>query len=311
VPTVSIHISTFHEWLKEGDKAEQTIRSYLTTMRAFTKWMEQSGESFEPKKVTPLHLMDYRSYLMNNIEQKPASVNRSIAALKTFFHWAVEAKIVTNSPAEKVKMKRVQQNLAPKWLTTQEQNRLLYCLETEKNEFKQARDKAVVLTMLLAGLRVEEVSDLKLSHVDMKQNLITVLDGKGGKYRVVPLHHDLKKALKTWFDHRQSSDKKAHQETQYAFVSERSGQLSTRGIAYMIDGYMERCGLLERSVDKGKLEGQASCHSLRHTFCKNLVDVGVPIQNIAKLAGHDSIQTTQRYVEASEDDLRKAIQSLN
>jgi len=304
------YFDSFHAWLKEEDKAEQTIRSYLTTIRAFTKWLEQSGESWEPCKVTAIHLMDYRSYLMNNLEQKPSSVNRSIAALKTFFQWAFEAEIIASNPAEKVKMKRVQQNLAPKWLSPKEQNRLLYVIDAEKNEIKQARDKAVILTMLLAGLRVEEVSELKISHVDMKQNLITVNDGKGGKYRVVPLHQDLKKALKAWLAYRQVSKKKEHQESLYIFVSERSGQLSTRGIAFMVDGYLEHCGLLERAENGMKLEGQPSCHSLRHTFCKNLVDAGVPIQNIAKLAGHDSVQTTQRYVVASNDDLWKAINSI-
>lgn len=307
---MSQYINAFHAWLKNEDKAEQTIRSYLTTIRAFAKWLEQSGESFELINVNPIQLMDYRSYLLNNLEQKPSSVNRSIAALKTFFQWAVEAKIISISPAAKVKMKRVQQNLGPKWLTAQEQNKLMYALQSENNETKQARDKAIMLTMLLAGLRVEEVSELKTSHLDMKQNLITVLDGKGGKYRVIPLHQDLKKAFKIWINFRKTSEKGKHQESPYLFVSERSGQLTTRGIAFMVDGYMERSGLLERSKEGVKLKGKASCHSLRHTFCKSLVDVGVPIQNIAKLAGHDSILTTQRYIEPSEDDLRKAIQSL-
>ncbi|WP_082198365.1 site-specific integrase [Bacillus sp. FJAT-26390] len=78
----------------------------------------------------------------------------------------------------------------------------------------------------------------------------------------------------------------------------------------MVDSYFERCGLLERSEKGVKLEGQHSCYSLRHLFCKSLVNAGVPIQNVAKLAGHDSIQTTLRYVEPSRQDLRKAINSI-
>lgn len=69
--------------------------------------------------------------------------------------------------------------------------------------------------------------------------------------------------------------------------------------------------MLERSEQGEKLEGQHSVHSLRHTFCKSLVNKSVPIQNIAKLAGHDSIQTTLRYVEPSQQDLRKAISSIS
>jgi Site-specific recombinase XerC len=75
---------------------------------------------------------------------------------------------------------------------------LLYAVEAEKNEVKQIRDKAIVETIRLAGLRVEEVSELKIDHVDFKKGSIIVLDGKGGKYRTVPMHNNLKKALKSW-----------------------------------------------------------------------------------------------------------------
>ncbi|MEF3301911.1 tyrosine-type recombinase/integrase [Paenibacillus sp. GYB003] len=307
---MEVYISAFEKWLKEEDKAEQTIRSYITTLKSFVRWLEQTEDTVALEKVTPVHLMDYRSYLMNNLEQKPSSVNRTIAALKTFFQWAVDTHLISNDPAQKIKMKRIQQNIAPKWLTVLEQNRLLNVLETERNESKQARDKAVILTMLRAGLRVEEVSDLKINDVDLRQNQISVLDGKGGKWRIIPLHPDLKKAIKYWLTFRQTSDKQTHQESPYLFVSERSGQLTTRGIAFLIDRYLELCGLLERGHNGDKLEGQPSCHSLRHTFCKTLVDRGVSIHDVARLAGHDSIQTTQRYVEPSKDDLRAAINKI-
>jgi integrase/recombinase XerD len=304
-------ILEFEAWLREEDKAEQTIRSYIGTIKSFAKWNEQSdGKGYQPKDTSVIQIMDYRSYLLNTLEQKPTSVNRAIAGLKTFFSWATEVGYTANNPSIKVKMKRVQQTHSPKWLKEKEQNRLLNALELEKNEAKQARDKAIVFTMLLAGLRVEEVCDLKIGHIDLRQELITVLNGKGGKYRTVPLHNDLKKILKIWLTYRQDSDKVTHQQSDYLFVSERSGLMTTRAIAFMVDRYLELAGLLERSKEGTKIQGQASCHSLRHSFCKSLVDVGVPIQNIAKLAGHDSIQTTQRYVEASENDLRKAIQSL-
>lgn len=307
---MQMHIAAFEKWLREEDKAEQTIRSYITTINLFSRWLEHSEVTLEVDRITSIHLMDYRSYLMNNLNQKPSSVNRTIAALKTFFQWAVEANIITKNPAKKIKMKRVQQNIAPKWLTDQEQNRFLNVLETERNELKQARDKALLLTMLRAGLRVEEVSELKINDVDLRQNNISVLDGKGGKWRIIPLHPELKKAIKYWLIFRQTSDKQTHLDSPYLFVSERSGQLTTRGISFLVDHYLELCGLLERGQKGEKLEGQPSCHSLRHTFCKNLVDRGVSIQDVARLAGHDSIQTTLRYVEPSINDLRIAIYKI-
>lgn len=305
------YLTEFQTWLQNEDKGEKTIRSYGSELKKFFNWYDQTeGKAIEAAKVTAIQIMDYRSYLMNTLEQKPATINKAIAVIKTFFGWAVEAGHTKVNPALKVKMKRVQQSYAQKWLTDQEQNRLMYALDTEKNEFKQARDRAVVLAALYGGLRIEEISDMKIDHIDMKLGSITIIDGKGGKYRSLPLHNELKKAIRVWLNNRSLSKKSIPQDSPYLFVSERSGQMTTRAIAFMMDGYLERCGLLERSEKGEKLEGQHSFHSLRHTFCKSLVNRGVPIQNVARLAGHDSIQTTMRYVEPSEQDLRKAIQSI-
>lgn len=304
-------LERFAAWLREEDKGEKTIRTYLSVLRQFVVWFEQSeGESFDPKSVSALHIQDYRSYMGNTLEQKPSTINKAIATLKTFFAWANETNVVSSNPALKVKMKRVQKSQTPKWLSYTEQNRLMVVLETEKNEFKAARDKAVVNTILKAGLRAEEIRKLKLSHLDIRQGTITVYNGKGGKFRVVPMHDDLRKYLRSWLKYRNDSEKSFHNDSPYVFVTERSGQMTERALNHMLDVYLERCGLLERSVEGMKLEGQHSMHSLRHTFCKDLADKGVPIEQIKELAGHDSIQTTAIYVQASTHDLRKAINKL-
>ncbi|WP_211320367.1 tyrosine-type recombinase/integrase [Tumebacillus permanentifrigoris] len=195
-------------------------------------------------------------------------------------------------------------------MTDQEINRLTYALDTEKNEFKAARDRAIFYTMFRAGLRVEEVSDLKLTHVDFRRETVTVMDGKGGKFRVVPMHQDLKRTLKAWLPFRNASKKPAHQESEFLLVTERSGKMTTRAIEHMMDTYMERCGLLERDADGKKMDGQHSCHSLRHTFGKRLLDAGRPLNEVKELMGHDNIQTTMRYVTPSRNDLKKAIEAV-
>lgn len=305
------YLDQFQAWLQEEDKGDKTIRTYLSVMKQFIHWQRQTeGEDFDPRKTTPLLIQDYRSYMANTLGQKPATINKAIATLKTFFAWAVEADHVTANPAIKVKVKRVQKSNTTKWLTDHQKNRLLLSLETEKNEYKQARDKAIVMSMLKAGLRVEEVSELKIPHLDMRGDNVTVYSGKGGKFRSIPLNADLKKVLKVWLKFRKESTKEAHVESDYVFVSERSGQMTTRAINYMVDEYLERCGLLERSLEGKKLEGCPSCHSLRHTFEKDLVDAGVPIQEVSRLMGHDNLQTTMIYVEPSDHDLRKSVNKI-
>lgn len=305
------YLRDFESWLRNEDKGDKTVRTYLSVMSKFVEWYEGTeGKCFELRDVSPVQLHDYRSHMQTVENCKPATINKALATFKTFFAWAVDSGHIGSNPALKVKMKRVQQAHAPKWLNEQEQNRLLYALETEKNECKQARDKAIVMSMLYAGLRVEETSELKTQHIDLRNDEVIVVDGKGGKYRTVSMTKELKKVLKVWASFRNESRKSQHQMSEYFFVSERSGQMTTRGIAYLVDGYLERCGLLERSQEGRKSEGQASCHTLRHTFCKNLINRGWPIQNVARVAGHDSIQTTMRYVEPSKDELRLAMQRM-
>ncbi|PWK15728.1 tyrosine-type recombinase/integrase [Tumebacillus permanentifrigoris] len=305
------YLQQFSTWLKDEDKADKTISTYVTALNKFVLWYEQSeGKTFEPQYVTTIMIQDYRSYMMNTLDQKPATINKALAALKTFFSWAVDKNHIPTDPASKVRMKRVQQVMGPKWMTDQEINRLTFALDTETNEFKAARDRAIFYTMFRAGLRVEEVSNLKLTHVDFWRETVTVMNGKGGKFRVIPMHQELKKALKAWLPFRNASEKPVHQESEYLLVTERSGKMTTRAIEHMLDSYLERCGLLERSADGMKLGGQHSCHSLRHTFGKRLVDAGRQLNEVKELMGHDNVQTTMRYVEPSQNDLRRAINAV-
>lgn len=306
---MNTYLQKFEEWLRNEDKSVKTVSTYLSVMAKFIKWVDQTEGKFNPKATTSLLIQDYRSYLQTVENAKPATINKALATLKTFFSWAVDAGHIDDNPALKVKMKRVQATHAPKWLNDNELTCLLYAVDRQKNDFKRSRDLAILRTMLDAGLRVEEVSQLHIRDVDFRGESVNVVNGKGGKYRSVPIAKELRKVLKAWLAYRTKSDKGAHQSSEYLFVSERSGQMTTRAIAYVVDGYLEKCGLLERSQDGAKTDG-FSCHSLRHTFCKRLVNAGWPIQNVARVAGHDSILTTQRYVEPSQMELKKAIQSL-
>jgi site-specific recombinase XerD len=76
------YILLFETWLREEDKAEQTVRSYISTMKSIVKWNEQSeGTDFQLEDISAIQIMDYRSYLYNTIEQKPSSVNRALAGI--------------------------------------------------------------------------------------------------------------------------------------------------------------------------------------------------------------------------------------
>jgi len=116
--TNSVHrnayLNDFETWLRNEDKGDKTIRTYLSVMTKFLSWYtDTTGKSFEPQDVTPVLLQDYRSFLQNVDNQKQATINKALATLKTFFNWTVDAGHIDANPALKVKMKRFQQTHSP------------------------------------------------------------------------------------------------------------------------------------------------------------------------------------------------------
>jgi integrase/recombinase XerC len=97
------YIAEFQTWLQNEDKGEKAICSYGSELWKFYNWYEKTeGKAFTPTEATPILIMDYRSFLMNTLEQKPATVNKAIAALKTFFSWTVEVGYLKINPFVKV-----------------------------------------------------------------------------------------------------------------------------------------------------------------------------------------------------------------
>ncbi len=195
-------------------------------------------------------------------------------------------------------MKRtMKQYAAPKWLKKLEVAKFFHVINNEKNDTVRRRDIAICRLMAAVGLRVQEVCDLTIVDVCLKKKMedVTVRSGKGDKYRIVPLNGDAIQALQEWLEIRNPDSP-----NDLYFLSERETPISDRSIRYLVYKYASKAGL-----------ENVSPHILRYTFCKSLVDNGVPLQRVAYLAGHESLETTRRYVQPSKADLRKDVQTIS
>lgn len=151
----------------------------------------------------------------------------------------------------------------------------------------------MIQMMLQAGLRISEVSALDLEDVDRARKTLIVRSGKGGKSRIALMNPDLVKALEEWIAER-------GEEPGPLFLSERRTRITRQGVHHLVRKYLDQAGLIH-----------ASAHSLRHSFCRNLIDAGQPLQIVAQLAGHENLETTRRYITPSERDLRKAVEAIS
>jgi site-specific recombinase XerD len=150
---------------------------------------------------------------------------------------------------------------------------------------KNRRDRAIFMLMLRCGLRVEEVAKLTMSAIDFVRSLLFIFEGKGRKGRIVYLSQDAKTALEDYLNARPSSRAK-----RVFLVEERPHRdqpISVRGIQKRMEHYACKAGL------------KASCHQLRHTMARQLLNADADLVSIQDLLGHTRIKTTQRYCKVS------------
>ncbi len=281
-------IDDFASYLRENDASDATVRAYRNDIGKFGRWyQETTGTAVSITSVGPLDMAEFKRYLQTK-GQKPSTINRALASLSKLFSWVVETGHITSNPAAGVKPVREVRS-GPKALGRLDQLALMRAVQSRK----KVRDVALVTLLLHTGLRVSEACGLDLADLVIRDRsgLVSVT-GKGNKVREVPLNTTARNAIKAWLDVRGT-------EPGPLFTSQKGGRISSRAVEHMIEHYARIA----------RLEG-VTPHSLRHTFCKSLVDSGESIDRVAILAGHENLNTTARYTRPTEADLQRAVEKL-
>ena len=182
----------------------------------------------------------------------------------------------------------------PKVLDDDEQAALLGACNTRYTN--GVKNRAMMLTMLNAGLRVSEVSSLRLSDVDMSEGCIHVVDGKGDRDRKVWFNGELRDALSGWLEVRPSSSEG------WMFPTRNGTATSPRSVRRTVKRYAERAG-----IDWWE---SVSPHTLRHTFATDLYRETGNIRLVQKALGHADISTTMIYTHIVDDELEGAMKAL-
>jgi len=214
-------------------------------------------------------------------------VNRALISISVFCKWAVREGLITIDPTVHIKPV-AEAALAPRWLDRRQQAAFMRAVQAGGN----LRDLALCGLLLHAGLRVSELCALNRDDLELhdRSGWVTVRWGKGNKQRRVPLNVTIRRILQTYLP-TLPPDQVA------LFASERAERITPRGVQYLVSRY----------AYLARLQG-VTPHTLRHTFCKNLIDQGVSLEQVATLAGHSSLDVTRRYVTPSAHDLQAAVE---
>ena len=283
-------LAEFTTWLQSRDASGKSIRAYLSDIRHFMDWFKQTtGDGFS------LSDTDWRDlqYWRNQAEKdfKPATVNRRISSLETFFTFAIEQGLTTSDPTKRLKGVE-QQALAPKSLAEEDVKRIL--LRARKDNL---RDWAILELLTATGLRVSEVAALTCADLTWsgQTGWITVRMGKGKKTRRVPVHERAAEVLKEFLETVADGGESAP-----LF----SSRLKKPMTPYAI------WGVVKKYAAEAEVEN-ITPHSIRHTMATRLVcNPQVDLVTAATFLSHSRLDTTARYAQPNEDDLEKAAVTL-
>lgn len=297
-------LTEFKRFLQDTDRSPNTVSGYLEDLKDFTQWFENTnGEVFTPMALTPSDVRAYRQHLLNERKLKPNTINRRLASLAAFARWARAIGQIESDPTTRIQSVE-QVPPGPRWLDRKQRFALQRVIEQEqqmaeaqpdqRRSLWRGRDAALMTLLLHTGLRVSEAAGLDVNAVELKprSGKVTV-QGKGTKVRSVPLNAEARAALERWLSARPEC------ETPALFVSQMLKRMTPRTIERIVTEYGH----------KAKVDGLTP-HVLRHTFAKTLIDRGVPIDQVATLLGHASLNTTRIYTLPSEQDLQKAVEAL-
>jgi integrase/recombinase XerC len=222
----------------------------------------------------------------------PSSVNRRLSSIRGFYRWLVRFGRRADNPCDTLKNIKAPPRL-PSVLWEDEMAQFAVLPETQ-NILWPVRDKALVLTMYSAGLRISELVSLSMKRLtgNMEGAKIT---GKGGKDRMVFFSDEARAALLDYLPERDAKVKNASNVFDALFVSEKGRPLSVSGTRWIITQYAQVSGL-------GK---NIHPHSLRHSFATHLVNAGCDVRIVQEMLGHASLSTTQRYAHVNIEGLKK------
>ncbi|GHT57700.1 tyrosine recombinase XerC [Spirochaetia bacterium] len=219
------------------------------------------------------------------------SVNRALSSIRGYYRWLIRFNRRADNPCDALRNLKSPKTL-PSFLWEKEMASFAE-LPDSAGILWPERDKALILTMYSAGLRISELVSLSLDKIDSNLGGARVL-GKGDKERYVFFSDEAREALVIYLGERKLKIKGEHP-TEKLFINRKGGPISVPGVRWIIAKYAERSGL-------GK---NIHPHSLRHSFATHLVNSGCDVRVVQELLGHASLSTTQRYTHVDIERLKK------
>ena len=282
-------VDKFINYLRyERNRSELTVTRYELSLREFQQYFEAKDDGLTWDTVDADIIREWMEATMDK-GQKATTVNTNLAALRTFYRFALARNLVNRDPAHQVLGPKKQKPL-PQYLRENEMNELLDKKEWGEG-YKDVRARTIILLFYETGLRRAELRTLDNVDVDLKACQLKVT-GKRNKQRIVPFGEEMAAALRHYVEVR---DREVPRCSEAFFVNEKGERISDGVIYYEVKKHLSRVSSLKKR----------SPHVLRHTFATAMLNHDAGLESVRKLLGHESLETTEIYTHTTFDQLKR------
>ena len=283
-------VGRYRRYLKlEKGYSANTLDAYLRDVDKLFRYL-----ALEQVDVLDVKLEDLEHFaaFISDLGIGPRSLARILSGVRQFYRFLVVDGYLEVDPTELLESPKQPDHL-PEVLSTAEVDLLEQAIDLTK--WEGHRNRAIIEVLFSCGLRVSELTNLKLSNLYVDEQYIRVM-GKGSKERLVPISPRALDELNCWFADRNEMKIKPGEED-YVFLNRRGHHLTRTMILIMIKRYA-----LEAGIKK-----TISPHTLRHSFATSLLEGGADLRAIQAMLGHESIGTTEIYTHIDTSTLRQEI----
>lgn len=288
LPDSKTSIDAFLRNLQAKNRSQATILAYQGDLTRFFSWLTQNNATVS--SIGQVKREDVTEYLASLGADGLTGVSRArkLAAIREFFRYAEDIGSIPRSPVTGIETPKKEKS-TPTYLTPEEYRAMLSLAGAS------SRDYAILQVFLQTGIRVSELSGLKVSDIDLEARSLRVTAGKGMTTRDIELEKKGVQALKSYLAIRpQVLD-------EHLFLNQYGEPISERGVQKLVTKYRRLAGIHKR----------AGCHSLRHTFATYKAEKGVSPFQLKEWLGHANLNTTQIYVHLARQNAKKVMEATS
>ncbi|WP_231459620.1 MULTISPECIES: site-specific tyrosine recombinase XerD [unclassified Pedobacter] len=287
------YIKGFNGYLKlERSLSGHSVSAYLSDVEKFSQFFESLDTQ---PKITEVKTDDVKLFItwLNELGMLATTQARVISGLKAFFSYLIQEEVIETDPMALIEAPKLSRKL-PDTLNINEINQLIDAIDASKPE--GMRNKAIIEVLYGCGLRVTELTDLKISNLYPQIEFIKVI-GKGNKERLIPIGGVALKLIDIYLNQVRNHQAIKKGNEDFVFLNRFGAKLSRTTIFTLIKGLAAAIGL-KKTI---------SPHTLRHSFATHLIEGGADLRAVQEMLGHSSITTTEIYTHIDRNYLKEVI----